>query len=77
MSAHSDPPVRNQVAYLVCAEGANFEDVIAGLGGYVWGTAPMHLTGSHLVILPESVALECGVVRVGELLCRFTYVRRL
>lgn len=37
----------------------------------------MHLTGSYLVILPESVELQCGEVRVGERRCRFTYVRRL
>lgn len=77
MQASSDYPVRNPVAYLVCAEDDGFEAVIAGLGGYVWGPAPMHLTGSHLVILPESVALKCGVVRVGEWHCCFTYVRQL
>lgn len=77
MPAPSDNPVRDPVAYLVCAEDDGLEAVIAGLGGYVWGPAPMHLTGSHLVILPESVALQCGEVRVGERRCRFTYVRRL
>jgi len=67
----------NQVAYLVCAEGDAFPEVINRLGGYVWGSSPMHMTGSHMVILPDNVELECGEMKVQGKCCRFTYVHRL
>lgn len=66
-----------QVAYLVCAEGEAFPAVVESLGGYVWGDSPMHMTGSHLVILPSNVDLSCGEVNVQGMCCRFTYVRKL
>lgn len=77
MPVTSDHSIKNPVAYLVCAEGRSFEDVVAGLGGYVWGVSPMHLTGSHLVILPDSIELHCGEIHVGESHCVLTYVHRL
>lgn len=67
----------NQVAYLVCTEGDAFSEVIERLGGYVWGCSPMHMTGSHMVILPDTVELECGEMKVQGKCCRFTYVHRL
>jgi hypothetical protein len=57
--------VVNSVAYLVCAKDDVFHDVIKHLGGYVWGDSPMHMTGSHLVILPGSVELHCGETKAG------------
>lgn len=57
--------VANPVAYLVCAKGDAFHDEIRHLGGYVWGDSPMHMTGSHLVILPGSVELHCGETNAG------------
>lgn len=68
--------METQVAYLVCAEG-DYPQVIEGLGGYVWGYSPMHMTGSHMVILPGAVDLKCGELVVQGKSCRFTYVHKL
>lgn len=70
-SGISDPFV-----YSVCVEGEGFERVISALGGQIWGSPPLHLTGTYLVVLPSEIDLPYGLVAAGGATCRFTYVHR-